>query len=70
MLDEMCATMGGRAAEQVTLENFYLRFEESHKTSAMVTVYGLNDKIGNVTILPDKANIILLNPILKKLQNH
>jgi cell division protease FtsH len=44
--------MGGRAAEQVTLVEFYRRFSDLKVTKqarAMVTVYGLNDKIGNVT---------------------
>jgi ATP-dependent Zn protease len=46
--------------------------EKSKQARAMVTVYGLNDKIGNVTYYDStgQSNIILLNPILKKLQNH
>jgi cell division protease FtsH len=51
MLDEMCATMGG--AEQVTFGRISTGalsdLEKSKQARAMVTVYGLNDKIGNVT---------------------
>jgi cell division protease FtsH len=54
MLDEMCATMGGRAAEKVifdTISTGALSDLEkvTKQARAMVTVYGLNDKIGNVT---------------------
>ncbi|WP_016990927.1 ATP-dependent zinc metalloprotease FtsH [Flavobacterium sp. ACAM 123] len=54
MLDEMCATMGGRAAEQVTFGRISTGAlsdleKVTKQARAMVTVYGLNDKIGNVT---------------------
>ena len=54
MLDEMCATMGGRAAEKVvfnTISTGALSDLEkvTKQARAMVTVYGLNDKIGNIT---------------------
>ncbi|GGD32839.1 ATP-dependent zinc metalloprotease FtsH [Flavobacterium orientale] len=54
MLDEMCATMGGRAAEKVifnTISTGALSDLEkvTKQARAMVTVYGLNEKIGNVT---------------------
>ena len=54
MLDEMCATMGGRAAEKVifdTISTGALSDLEkvTKQARAMVTIYGLNDKIGNVT---------------------
>jgi ATP-dependent metalloprotease FtsH len=54
MLDEMCATMGGRAAEKVifdTISTGALSDLEkvTKQARAMVTVYGLNDKVGNVT---------------------
>jgi cell division protease FtsH len=52
--DEMCATMGGRAAEKIifdTISTGALSDLEkvTKQARAMVTVYGLNDKIGNVT---------------------
>ncbi|MFV8337185.1 ATP-dependent zinc metalloprotease FtsH [Flavobacterium sp. RSP29] len=54
MLDEMCATMGGRAAEKVTFNRISTGAlsdleKVTKQARAMVTVYGLNEKIGNVT---------------------
>lgn len=54
LMDEMCATMGGRAAEKIifdTISTGALSDLEkvTKQARAMVTIYGLNDKIGNVT---------------------
>jgi cell division protease FtsH len=54
MLDEMCATMGGRAAEKVTFDRISTGAlsdleKVTRQARAMVTIYGLNHKIGNVT---------------------
>ncbi len=54
MLDEMCATMGGRAAEKVTFNKISTGAlsdleKVTRQARAMVTIYGLNEKIGNVT---------------------
>jgi cell division protease FtsH len=54
MLDEMCATMGGRAAEKVSFNRISTGAlsdleKVTKQARAMVTIYGLNDKIGNVT---------------------
>jgi cell division protease FtsH len=54
MLDEMCATMGGRAAEKVTFDRISTGAlsdleKVTKQARAMITVYGLNEKIGNVT---------------------
>ena len=54
MLDEMCATMGGRAAEKVIFNRISTGAlsdleKVTKQARAMVTVYGLNDKVGNVT---------------------
>lgn len=54
MLDEMCATMGGRAAEKVIFDKISTGAlsdleKVTKQARAMVTVYGLNDKIGNIT---------------------
>jgi len=54
MLDEMCATMGGRAAEKVIFDKISTGAlsdleKVTRQAKAMVTIYGLNDKIGNVT---------------------
>jgi len=54
LLDEMCATMGGRAAEKVMFDKISTGAlsdleKVTKQAQAMITVYGLNDKIGNVT---------------------
>ncbi len=54
MLDEMCATMGGRAAEKVTFDRISTGAlsdleKVTKQARAMVTIYGLNEKLGNVT---------------------
>jgi len=54
MLDEMCATMGGRAAEKVMFDNISTGAlsdleKVTKQAKAMVTVYGLSEKVGNVT---------------------
>ena len=54
MLDEMCATMGGRAAEKVVFDKISTGAlsdleKVTKQARAMVTIYGLNDKIGNIT---------------------
>ena len=54
MLDEMCATMGGRAAEKVIFDKISTGAlsdleKVTKQARAMVTVYGLNDVLGNVT---------------------
>ncbi|MCL4161518.1 UNVERIFIED_CONTAM: hypothetical protein GTU68_016336, partial [Idotea baltica] len=54
MLDEMCATMGGRAAEKVIFNKISTGAlsdleKVTKQARAMVTIYGLNDKIGNIT---------------------
>ena len=54
MLDEMCATMGGRAAEKVIFDNISTGAlsdleKVTKQARAMVTIYGLNDKVGNIT---------------------
>ncbi|WP_338375046.1 ATP-dependent zinc metalloprotease FtsH [uncultured Flavobacterium sp.] len=54
MLDEMCATMGGRAAEKVMFNNISTGAlsdleKVTKQARAMVTIYGLNEKLGNIT---------------------
>lgn len=54
MLDEMCATLGGRAAEKVIFDKISTGAlsdleKVTKQARAMVTVYGLNDEIGNLT---------------------
>jgi len=54
MLDEMCATLGGRAAEKVIFNEISTGAlsdleKVTKQARAMVTIYGLNKKIGNLT---------------------
>ncbi len=54
MLDEMCATLGGRAAEKVMFNKISTGAlndleKVTRQARAIVSVYGLNDKIGNIT---------------------
>ncbi|MFT5724042.1 MAG: ATP-dependent metalloprotease FtsH [Bacteroidia bacterium] len=54
MLDEMCATLGGRAAELVTFGKISTGAlsdleKVTRQAMAMVSIYGLNDKIGNIS---------------------
>ena len=54
MLDEMCATMGGRAAEKVIFDKISTGAlsdleKVTKQARAMVTIYGLTDTLGNVT---------------------
>lgn len=54
MLDEMCATLGGRAAEKVIFNQISTGAlsdleKVTKQARAMVTVYGLSEKVGNLT---------------------
>jgi cell division protease FtsH len=54
MLDDICMTMGGRAAERVIFNKISTGaqsdLDQVTKTAyAMVMVYGMNDKVGNVS---------------------
>ena len=54
MLDEMCATLGGRAAEELVFDKISTGAlsdleKVSKQAKAMVLIYGFNKKIGNIT---------------------
>jgi len=54
MLDEMCSLLGGRAAEKVIFNKISTGAlsdleKVTKQARAMVTIYGLNDKVGNLT---------------------
>ncbi len=54
MLDEMCATLGGRAAEQTIFGNISTGAlsdleRVTKQAQAMVTIYGLSENIGNIS---------------------
>lgn len=54
ILDEMCAAMGGRAAEKLMFGKISTGAlsdleKVTKQATAMVTIYGLNEKIGNIS---------------------
>jgi cell division protease FtsH len=54
MLDEMCAALGGRAAEKVIFDKISTGAlsdleKVTKQARAMVTIYGLSEKVGNLT---------------------
>ena len=54
MLDEMCAALGGRAAEKVIFDKISTGAlsdleKVTKQARAMVTIYGLSDNVGNLT---------------------
>ncbi|ARV14957.1 ATP-dependent zinc metalloprotease FtsH [Polaribacter sp. SA4-12] len=67
MLDEMCATMGGRAAEKVMFDKISTGAlsdleKVTKQARAMVTVYGLNEEIGNITYYDSSGNDGFVKP--------
>ena len=61
MLDEMCATLGGRAAEKIIFNKISTGAlsdleKVTKQARAMVTVYGLNEKVGNITYYDSSGN--------------
>ena len=67
MLDEMCATLGGRAAEKIIFNKISTGAlsdleKVTKQARAMVTVYGLNDKVGNITYYDSSGNDAFVKP--------
>jgi AFG3 family protein len=61
LTDEMCMTLGGRAAEEIVFGKISTGalsdLERITKMAySMVTVYGMNDKIGNISFYDSKAS--------------
>ncbi|MGY6742265.1 MAG: ATP-dependent zinc metalloprotease FtsH [Cecembia sp.] len=61
LIDEMCMTLGGRAAEEIIFGKISTGalsdLERVTKMAySMVSVYGMNDKIGNVSFYDSKSN--------------
>lgn len=64
---EMCAALGGRAAEQVVFGKISTGAlsdleKVTRQASAMVTVYGLNEKIGNISYYDSSGNSNFTKP--------
>jgi cell division protease FtsH len=67
MLDEMCATLGGRAAEKVIFNKISTGAlsdleKVTKQAKAMVTVYGLNEEVGNITYYDSSGNDSFVKP--------
>jgi AFG3 family protein len=67
MLDEMCATLGGRAAEKVIFNKISTGAlsdleKVTKQARAMVTVYGLNKEVGNITYYDSSGNDSFVKP--------
>lgn len=67
ILDEMCSALGGRAAEQLIFGKISTGalsdLEKVTKQAyAMVTVYGLNDKIGNISYYDSQGRESFVKP--------
>ena len=67
MLDEMCATLGGRAAERIIFDKISTGAlsdleKVTKQARAMVTVYGLNDEVGNITYYDSSGNDAFVKP--------
>ena len=67
MLDEMCATLGGRAAEKVIFNKISTGAlsdleKVTKQARAMVTVYGLNEEVGNITYYDSSGNDSFVKP--------
>lgn len=61
ILDEMCAALGGRAAEEIIFGKISTGAlsdleKVTKQARAMVTIYGLNDKLGNITYYDSQNN--------------
>lgn len=66
LLDEMCATLGGRAAEKVIFNKISTGalsdLERVTKMSyAMVTIYGLNERLGNISYYDPQGSEFAFN---------
>ena len=64
---EMCAALGGRAAEQVVFGKISTGAlsdleKVTRQASAMVTVYGLNEKIGNISYYDSRGDATFTKP--------
>jgi cell division protease FtsH len=67
MLDEMCATLGGRAAEKIIFNKISTGAlsdleKVTKQARAMVTVYGLNEEVGNITYYDSSGNDGFVKP--------
>jgi cell division protease FtsH len=63
LMDEICMTLGGRAAEEIVFNKISTGAQNdlqriTQLSYAMVTIYGMNDKVGNVSFYdPQNENM-------------
>jgi len=67
IFDEMCAALGGRAAEEIIFGKISTGAlsdleKVTKQAQAMVTVYGLNDKIGNTSYYDSRGETSFTKP--------
>ncbi len=67
LLDDMCATLGGRAAEQLTFNRISTGalsdLERVTKQAyAMTSIYGLNDRVGNISFYDSQGRDAFTKP--------
>ena len=71
MLDEMCATLGGRASEEVIFGKISTGAlndlqKVTQQARAMVTIYGLSKKVGNITYYDPQNEMAFTKPYSEK----
>lgn len=67
MIDQMCMTLGGRAAEEIVFNEISTGaqndLERITKTAySMVTVYGMNEKVGQFSFVDDSSEYSFTKP--------
>ncbi|MGB6269033.1 MAG: ATP-dependent zinc metalloprotease FtsH [Olleya sp.] len=70
-LDEICVTMGGRAAEKIIFDQISTGAlsdleNVTKKAKAMVMIYGLNEKVGNITYYDPAGESGFVKPYSEK----
>jgi len=61
LMDEMCVTLGGRAAEEIIFGKITTGAQNDLEritklAYSMVTIYGMNEKLGNISYYDSKGN--------------
>ncbi|HRG36665.1 MAG TPA: ATP-dependent zinc metalloprotease FtsH, partial [Chitinophagales bacterium] len=67
LMDEICMTLGGRAAEEIVFGKISTGAQNdlqriTQLAYAMVTVYGMNDKVGNVSFYDPQQDTTFTKP--------
>ncbi len=71
LMDQLCMTLGGRASEEIFFGKISTGasndLQQITKTAyAMITVYGMNDKIGNISYYDPAADNSFMKPYSEK----